>query len=65
MGTDLNVVGRCRVCGCSNDRPCELEDGMPCAWVDLEKTLCCNPRCVALVPLADLEQLHIPPPLNA
>ena len=31
--------GICRVCGCTNDRECE-GDGLGCAWVDAEETLC-------------------------
>jgi ParB family chromosome partitioning protein len=31
--------GVCRVCGCTNETPCE-DGGFPCRWVDKEKTLC-------------------------
>lgn len=37
-------VRRCRICGCTEDEPCELDDG-PCSWV--EEDLCSNPECLA------------------
>jgi ParB/RepB/Spo0J family partition protein len=36
--------GTCRVCGCTEGDPCDLEDG-PCSWANAEKTLCSNPDC--------------------
>jgi hypothetical protein len=60
----LAYTGKCRVCGCTMDRPCELDDGLPCSWLDTEGTLCTNPVCVGSVPLETLEQLHIPAALN-
>lgn len=55
----------CRVCGCTFDRPCfianeQIEgDGrlLTCSWVDANHTLCSNPKCVAEIPLAELEAL--------
>jgi hypothetical protein len=51
--------GKCRICGCSELRPClfKIEPGHPlvaCAWIDEERTLCSNPRCVAEIPLREL-----------
>lgn len=34
--------GRCRYCRCTDERACPLG----CWWVDLEHTVCSNPRCV-------------------
>lgn len=56
---------RCRVCGCTYDRPCfianeQIEgDGrlLTCSWVDAAHTLCSNPKCVAEIPLAELEAI--------
>lgn len=48
--------GRCRVCGCTEDRACDLGAGFHCWWVDEAHTLCSSPKCVAVVPLAELEQ---------
>jgi hypothetical protein len=47
--------GRCRICGCTDDRACLLErvDGLvgpplTCAWASREpRTLCTNPECIA------------------
>lgn len=51
--------GKCRVCGCSELKPClfQLAQGQPlvaCSWIDPGKTLCSNFRCIAHVPLAEL-----------
>lgn len=59
------AAGRCRVCGCTDGNACVLApeiiegDGAPltCRWVDPSRTLCSNPRCVAEIPLAELEAL--------
>lgn len=32
--------GICRVCGCTDDTPCEGPGGVLCAWTDKTKTLC-------------------------
>lgn len=46
--------GQCRVCGCTERKPCVLEfvdeDGETaaagCQWVDPARTLCSNPKCL-------------------
>jgi hypothetical protein len=52
--THVTVVGRCRVCGCTDLCPC-INAGVPCSWVDAEHTLCNSVECVARVPLRELE----------
>lgn len=47
--------GYCRVCGCSELEPCDLGAGFMCWWVDAAHTLCSSPRCLAVVPLRELE----------
>lgn len=47
--------GYCRVCGCSELEPCDLGAGFMCWWVDAAHTLCSAPRCLAVVPLRELE----------
>ena len=52
-----NNPGKCRVCGCTESRPCQrqFEDGpVPCSWLNAEKTLCSSLACVAEVPLDEL-----------
>lgn len=54
--------GKCRVCGCSELKPClfRTQPGHPvmaCSWIDEQRTLCSNPRCVALIPLEELMRL--------
>jgi hypothetical protein len=56
------ISERCRVCGCTQVRPCMTGggDGSPvefCAWLDADHTLCSNIRCIAQVSLADLEAM--------
>jgi len=54
----LNALsGKCRVCGCTEFAPCQLETGHPCAWLDSDCTLCTNLRCVAALPIEDLLEL--------
>jgi hypothetical protein len=48
--------GHCRVCGCTELEPCDLGAGFHCWWVDAPHTLCSSPRCLAVVPIAELEQ---------
>lgn len=48
--------GRCRVCGCTDLQACDLGAGFMCWWVDEYHTLCSAPRCLAVVPLAELER---------
>jgi hypothetical protein len=54
-----HAAGKCRVCGCSELRPCMSEggDGNPvqfCSWFDLEETLCTNLPCIGATPLETL-----------
>jgi hypothetical protein len=50
-------TGRCRVCGCTDRRPCQLlEPFRPCGWANVSHTLCDNPRCLAEVPLEVIER---------
>ncbi|MEJ7831298.1 MAG: hypothetical protein WKF79_00145 [Nocardioides sp.] len=43
--------GMCRVCGCTENRPCSIPAGkasQTCGWVpNSDRTLCDNPDCVA------------------
>lgn len=39
------IASRCRVCGCTETTPCQLEDGLPCAWLDLELLALHIPPC--------------------
>ncbi len=48
--------GRCRVCGCSEENACNLGAGFMCWWVDAGHTLCSASRCLAVVPIAELER---------
>jgi hypothetical protein len=64
MTTLLVETEKCRVCGCTELRPCLFSVGqgnplMPCSWLDLDHTLCTNPRCVGAVPLAELDEMVI------
>lgn len=70
------VSGKCRICGCTQETPCifpddpypELRDAfnvaaegeLTCAWMDFDKTLCTNLRCIALTPLAILIEMFAP-----
>ncbi len=59
--SEHNVVvmytpGRCRVCGCTDDSACDLGAGFVCWWIDAAHTLCSARRCLAVVPLRELEQ---------
>lgn len=40
-------AGVCRICGCTDEMPCILDDGDACEWTDGAATLCTNPRCIA------------------
>lgn len=46
-GTIGTTPGMCRVCECTEDRACTLEDS-PCSWADDTRTLCSNPECLAV-----------------
>ena len=58
MSSQLSILGRCRVCGCTEASPCNVE-GEACAWFDFDRTLCTNFRCIGAVPLEELEELTI------
>ena len=32
--------GVCRICGCTENTPCEHADGRPCSWFEEDLTLC-------------------------
>lgn len=56
-------TGECRICKCTEMKPCVLtvdETGeiFNCAWYDANRTLCDNMRCVASVPLRELEAME-------
>jgi hypothetical protein len=59
----LLTPGRCRVCGCTELKPCQIRTDdagfCPCWWVDKAHTLCSNPRCIAVIPLSEIE-LELP-----
>lgn len=48
---------KCQVCGCTELKPCVLDAGEPCAWVDFDHSLCSNPRCIAVIPLEELLEM--------
>lgn len=56
--------GVCRVCGCTEQRACIVQWGpgesldtvKACWWIDAKRTLCSNPKCVAAVPLEQIER---------
>lgn len=57
---DPLAVGTCMFCKCTHDHPCgilvETPDGFipaRCSWMDDQRTLCSNTRCVRMY-----EQLH-------
>jgi len=50
--------GTCRICGCTEDLPCIDPEGLtPCSWMDADRTLCNSIKCVAQVPLSELERM--------
>lgn len=53
--------GQCRVCGCTETTPCIIlvDEGTegPCGWLDVEATVCTNPRCVAQIDTDELVQM--------
>lgn len=57
------VIGeQCRVCGCTELRPCMVRVGDGdlveiCQWMDADHTLCSAPPCIAQIPLSELEQM--------
>jgi hypothetical protein len=50
--------GVCRVCGCTETKPCHVYQGNDCwggcAWIDRDRTLCSNILCIARVPMDEL-----------
>jgi hypothetical protein len=56
--------GKCRVCGCTDLKPCAIGGGHGnpvefCWWLDIEHTLCSNPRCIAVTPVSVLEKIVV------
>jgi hypothetical protein len=61
------MKGVCRVCGCTEEKPCWLEwndidPAEPCAWLDPGHTICTNPACIAVTPLSLLMEICFPAP---
>lgn len=46
-GPRFSTRGRCRRCGCTNDRGCRPRQGMGCWWVNGTRQTLCS-RCVAM-----------------
>jgi len=42
--------GRCAVCGCTEQQPCEYHRTRPLWWVDYEHTICAAPGCFKIYP---------------
>lgn len=42
--------GRCCVCGCTEQRPCDFHATRALFWVDVERTICSAPQCFRLYP---------------
>lgn len=62
--TAVVEANKCRVCGCTDSKPCLLaseEDGspVPCYWIDFDHTLCSNLRCIGVVPLSEILSLAV------
>ncbi len=47
----------CRICGCTENNPCDLGDGTFCQWFDERHTLCTRSRCVGAIPFDELIEL--------
>jgi len=43
------------VCGCTDETACDLGAGFLCWWVDAAHTLCSSPKCLAVVPMDELD----------
>ena len=72
---NIVMSDRCRVCGCNDNNPCMLSpeeldpmrqsllaepgEKYPCAWFDVNRTLCTNPKCIAKVPLRELVAMEV------
>ena len=52
----LNKVGKCRVCGCTNDNPCFHPDHGFCWWADEAETICSHCACEEIA--NDPETVH-------
>ncbi len=53
---EIYTPGRCRVCGCTEETACDLGAGFLCWWVDADHTLCSAPKCLAVVPMDELDE---------
>lgn len=57
------ISGVCRICGCTQGRACVMHDvggdSSTCSWVDVDRTLCSNPRCVAEISIDELEEMAV------
>ncbi len=49
--------GRCAVCGCTEQEPCDFHRRRPLWWVDVEHTICAAPRCFKVYPRILRERL--------
>ncbi|MGH9746564.1 MAG: hypothetical protein ACRD59_10710 [Candidatus Acidiferrales bacterium] len=61
--TEILEAGRCRVCGCTDLNPCLSQGGdgralEACSWMDADRTLCSNLRCIAVSPIDELIKLR-------
>lgn len=52
----LNKVGKCRVCGCTNENPCFHPDHGFCWWADEAETICSHCACEEIA--NDPETVH-------
>jgi hypothetical protein len=50
--------GKCRVCGCTDARPCLIGDAQTCSWFDKDHTLCDNLDCIAVTPMSEIQQME-------
>jgi hypothetical protein len=46
---NLETERKCKVCGCTEDKPCVYADGSPCEWVAVDLCSACVPKTAALV----------------
>ena len=57
------LANKCRVCGCSELVPCVMLDvrgrQTTCGWLDIDHSLCSNWRCIAMIPITELEKMDI------
>lgn len=52
--------GKCRICGCTVLNPCLDDNGIACAWMDREQTLCDNLECIGRVSIGELLEMQPP-----